>query len=195
MIDCTNDWMRDRLPELLHGRLNAMDRGALEVHLRNCASCAAELALLRRARSAMADVPAVDVAAIVRALPQPPQRTGPTLVVSRSPVAVRRAERATRWRPSAWAPAAAIAATLLLIVGLPIAGRRLADPAGGGSAPAVTVADSGVPQGATTVARSVVSELPADELRALIDELETMEALPALEPDPVLVNVGAEETL
>ena len=206
MTDCTNDRMRDLLPDLLHGRLAAVDRGALEAHLRSCAACAAELTLLRDARTAMADVPAVDVAAIVRALPRPSARPGPTLVVSPSPAAPAvGVARAARWRrPVYWAPAAALAATLLLAVGIPVASRYGAD-AGTGSV-AATAGDTGAARPAATVAhaggstvqpaaRSWLSDLPSDEISALIDELETVEALPTVEPEPVLVNVGTEEAL
>ena len=103
-----------------------------------------------------------------------------------------------------WAPAAALAATLLLAVGIPMASRFGANT-GTGSVTA-TVGDTGAARPAATVARAGastgqpaarawLSDLPSDEISALIDELDTVEALPTVEPEPVLVNVGTEEAL
>lgn len=68
MNDCPNADVRDLLPELLHGRLDAAARASVEAHVAACADCAAELALLRNLRSAMG-TPKVEVASIVAALP------------------------------------------------------------------------------------------------------------------------------
>lgn len=72
MTDCPNVEMRELLPELLHDALPAAERGRVEAHLATCEMCAAELAVLREARRAMARVrvPAIDTARIVAALPR-----------------------------------------------------------------------------------------------------------------------------
>jgi len=56
MNDGVNAEFRDALPDLLHGRLNALDRATLTAHVESCADCRAELALLGEAR-ASAPVP------------------------------------------------------------------------------------------------------------------------------------------
>lgn len=94
MIDCPNGMMRDRLPDLLHGRLGAAERAEVEAHVRGCAECEAELALLAELRGVLHAAPAVDTAAIVAALP---------------PAASRSSVHASRTRWSAWRAAAAIA--------------------------------------------------------------------------------------
>ena len=68
MNDCTNADVRDLLPDLLHGRLDAAARASVEAHVAACADCAAELAVLRNLRSATG-TPKVDIASIVAALP------------------------------------------------------------------------------------------------------------------------------
>src|SRR5687767_12362292 len=111
MTDCSNVEMRERLPDLLHGRLEGAARVEVPAHLATCEACAAELALLREARRALDRAPAVDVARIVAALPR--QGTVP-LTVSRGGGAastpVRRA--APAWRRYA------VAAGLLLAAGV-----------------------------------------------------------------------------
>ena len=69
MTDCEKAEVRDLLPDLVHGRLDAVARGAVERHVRECAECGAEVALLRELRSALHSSPPVDVAAIVAAVP------------------------------------------------------------------------------------------------------------------------------
>ena len=68
MNDCPNADVRDRLPDLLHNRLDGAARASVEAHVAACADCAAELALLSDVRKSW-DTPKVDVAAIVAALP------------------------------------------------------------------------------------------------------------------------------
>ena len=65
MTDCPNAEMRDRLPDLLHERLEKSVRAAVMAHVDQCEDCRAEMTLLRDARSALSPaVPAIDVAAI-----------------------------------------------------------------------------------------------------------------------------------
>ena len=70
MSECTNGEMRDLLPELVNGRLDAMTQLAVEAHVAECEECAAELELLRALRPALLRGPVVDaakIAATVRA--------------------------------------------------------------------------------------------------------------------------------
>lgn len=69
MTDCPNAEIRDLLPDLVHGRLDAATRADVERHVRDCAECTAEVTLLRELRSALHASPRVDVAAIVAAVP------------------------------------------------------------------------------------------------------------------------------
>lgn len=69
MTDCPNAEVRDLLPDLVHGRLDAGSRADVERHVVHCAECAAEVALLRELRGAFQASPRVDVAAIIAAVP------------------------------------------------------------------------------------------------------------------------------
>ena len=69
MNDCPNAAVRDLLPDLVHGPLRGDARLMVEAHLPSCADCQAELGLLRDLRGALRRTPAVDVAAIVAAVP------------------------------------------------------------------------------------------------------------------------------
>ena len=75
MTDCPNGDIRELLPDLLHGRLDATERAAVEAHLRACEVCRDELELLPRMQSALRRAPSVDVAAILAQIPpyRPPQ--------------------------------------------------------------------------------------------------------------------------
>src|SRR6476646_10419900 len=69
MTDCPNGDVRDLLPDLLHDRLAPAVRQEVEAHVRDCAECRNELALLRSMRSSLRRAPVVDVAAIASAIP------------------------------------------------------------------------------------------------------------------------------
>ncbi|HUQ84129.1 MAG TPA: zf-HC2 domain-containing protein [Gemmatimonadaceae bacterium] len=71
MSDCANVEMRELLPELAAGTLDASTRARVEGHLVGCAECASELETLRNVRRAFAVTPALDVRRIVAALPKP----------------------------------------------------------------------------------------------------------------------------
>ena len=68
MTDCTNNTMRDLLPELAHDALSADDAARVRAHIASCAACAAELRILSAAGELFANAtPKVDTAAIVAA--------------------------------------------------------------------------------------------------------------------------------
>src|SRR5471032_794900 len=93
MTDCPNAEIRDRLPDLLHERLDESVRTAVMAHVADCADCREELELLRGVRSALlARTPRVNVSQIVAALPKPSARA--------VPAAARRARRID-WRIAA----------------------------------------------------------------------------------------------
>lgn len=98
MRDCMKASVRDRLPDLLHGRLPASERAEVEQHVASCADCSAELDLLRAVRGAV-PTPVVDVERIVAALP----RRG------------RRGRRRVRWQGGRVASLVAAAVVLLAL--------------------------------------------------------------------------------
>lgn len=191
MTECPNGEMRDRLPDLLHDRLSGAERVAVEAHVASCAECRAELALLGRLRASMRRAPAVDVGAVVGALP-----------AYRAP--------ARRGTVGGWRAAAAIAALTVgggtLLVARQQAGRSAA-PVVVSRQPSVVerpapvtevapaqrpAAAQGAP-GAQRVAQSAsrhelavggaVTDLSDRELAAVLDDLESLDALPSASVD------------
>jgi anti-sigma factor RsiW len=70
MSECTSGELRDLLPELVNGRLDAEMQQEVEAHVASCTECAEELALLRSLRPALVRSPVIDtqgIAAAVRA--------------------------------------------------------------------------------------------------------------------------------
>jgi hypothetical protein len=59
MTDCPNVDVRERLPDLLQGALGPGLRAAVLAHVAQCADCAAELDVLRRAREVLPRAPSV----------------------------------------------------------------------------------------------------------------------------------------
>ena len=108
MFDCSNVEMRDLLPDLVTGLLDAPTRARVEQHLQTCAECASELETLRLVRAAFASAPAVDTRRIAAALPKPPARTRVS-TASTTPV--------RRWMD--WRVAAAL--TMITVGGLSVA--------------------------------------------------------------------------
>src|SRR6185503_20767170 len=87
MSDCLNVEMRELLPEYLNGTLAATRRAEVEAHLAGCAECADELTVLRLVREAYAaEAPAVNVNAIVAALPRGAARPATRTVQAGAPV-------------------------------------------------------------------------------------------------------------
>ncbi len=70
MNDCPNADIRDLLCNAVHDTLSADDRRRVDAHVASCADCAAELALLHRARVILSRSAAqVDVGRIAAAIP------------------------------------------------------------------------------------------------------------------------------
>lgn len=77
MTDCDNARMRDRLPDLLHGRLGADDTAAVRQHVARCAACRDELALLGQV-AALTPKVAIDTARISAAIPRYTAKRSPS---------------------------------------------------------------------------------------------------------------------
>ena len=179
MSDCLNVEIRESLPEYLNGTLSATRRAEVETHVAACAECADELAVLRLVREAYAEVPAVNVNAIVAALPRRGARSAMRTPVQRS------------WRRShAFQIAAAVSFIALGGISLAVARSFFT-----GNVPVVE-RDTLVANGAETPAISFaggVSDLGDEDLEALLTALETIEALPVTETsDPPLTGSGRQ---
>lgn len=178
MTDCPNGEIRDQLPDFVHDQLSPRARAAVAAHVAQCAACTAELTLLRELRERLRAGPTVDVARIVAALPAPSRGL--------------RDSRRFDWRV-----AAAIAALVVGGGSAAIVSSRLRET----DVPASPVAQRTTPeaprvQQVATSGISIDADLTgatAVELRALLEDLETFDGLPAGEPDPATGTSGVGE--
>lgn len=184
MSDCLNVEIRELLPEYLGGTLSAARRAEVDAHVASCAECADELAVLRLVREAYAESPAVNVKAIVAALPRKAAR--PAMRPVQAGASVGRSWR----RSQAFQIAAAVSFITLGGISLAVARSFF-----NGNPSAVTP-DTVVAVGAETPAISFaggVSDLGDEDLEALLTALETIEALPVTETsDPPLSGSGRQ---
>lgn len=177
MSDCTNIEMREWLPELLHGRLDAGARAGVERHLESCGECRAEYELLLSARASLQSLMPVDKRAILAALPRAGARQAAPALHARS----------------VWRVAAAVA--VLVLGGLSFnAVRESPDgrvtAVGDSTGPGVDTGDV-VAIADTPIAGSRGSlpgepgfpDLADDDLEALIGALDQLEAAPHVDPE------------
>jgi anti-sigma factor RsiW len=194
MRDCVNGDVRDRLPELVHGRLEGAERATVESHVAECPDCAAEAALIRLvAGSAALATPRMDTRRIAAALPAP---------ILSSPAPLRRIAGASWMR---WAAGLVIAAAGIGAVQLfggaerqNVASAERELPANSGERAIVRPVGSGVSGYTVGASRSGlvlvggIDALSLDQLEALVLGVETLSAVPALEPDAVPLSAGEE---
>jgi anti-sigma factor RsiW len=206
MNDCTNAEMRDQLPDLLHERLDASTRAAVMAHVGDCVDCRDELQLLRDVSAVMTrGTPRVDVSYVVGALPLPPRRTA-------APAAKRRAVW-TDWRVAAAVTLMVAGGTSLALLNLnstPDASVRVGDTSritttAVTPVPAASSNDTpvvSVPATNRTVAATAETPVPAEandsrfsdldeqQLKALLGDIEKLQAVPVTEPEPVMIRVS-----
>jgi Putative zinc-finger len=202
MSECTNGELRDLLPLLVNGGLDAEMLEAVETHVASCTECAEELALLRSLRPALMRGPAIDtqrIAAAVRA------RTAGS--ASRSPV---RAGISMRWRVAIAAAALLAVSTLSHVMGT----HRSSGTQNVAVAPVprAVAADTPVQEppkhfavatphftprasSPTTVTSSGVldnvSDLSDDDARVLTASLDELSSVPDADPSPGIDPLGA----
>ena len=173
MSDCPNVEMREALPELLHGRLDVVHAARVREHVAVCAECAAELELLERVWRTYAKAPAIDTAAIVRALPVPHARRSSSLGVLRLAAAI----------------VIILAGALVLRT---VVGRNASQPEQmvlvprDSALPALPVPNTPL---ALAMSVSDVDDLDAEELEALLSALDRIDAAPVAEPDTLIGSV------
>lgn len=219
MNDCVSAEMRDVLPDAVHGRLDAAKLAEVEAHVASCDACAAELELLRAVVASMPIVPAMDVQRIVTALPVAAKQglllhRGTPEPASESRPPVGRSQ--SMWSNPLLRVAAAVgvvaAGGLSLLVGrdvlnpeaqvggndrrVAVTSRPVAAPS-----PATTVAPSApvvvesppsapVPGAGAGLLMSEVDELSDEHLVALLSEMDSIDALPDIEPETVAPAVA-----
>ena len=218
MNDCSNAEIRDRLPDLLHERLDAPMRAVVVAHVAECVECRDELELLRGVhKTLIARTPRVDIAYIVGALPKAP--------------APRREIRPAIPAPRRWSDWRIAAAVTVLVAGgsslavlrrgpspadtraqitdstpsrsvariAPESGMAAQTPAGilsANSTPAASIA--ALDDGTEDVVDGRFGGLSPEQMQALLGEIDKLQAVPVTEPEPVTIRVdlnpsGAEE--
>jgi anti-sigma factor RsiW len=212
MIDCPNGDVRDLLPDFLHGRLDASVRAEVEQHLAGCEACRHELSLLRDLRVTMDRGPRVRVDAIAAAIPPyraPVRRSSATgwraaaaitaIAVGGTSMLLLR-DRGTD-TGSVVTPRVAVEAESIRERGsAEIAGARPSSGATTSTSPGVgrSVADPASDRGdrgELAMAGGAIGELSDGELSALVEGIESLEALPSAEVEsmePLAAGVQEE---
>jgi anti-sigma factor RsiW len=207
MFDCANVEMRELLPELAAGTLDADARARVEAHVAGCAECASELETLRLVRASFTGAPVLDTRRIVAAIPRPP------LQGSRPASPTPRVARWVDWRIAA-------ALTMITVGGLSVAvtQRHRTDRRGPIDSAVVSDIDSAVrmteaptppsqprasdtgrvrpPTGTTRPTQAAskaqlafgrdddLDDASLRELLAVLDEIDRGPVAPSAEPDP-----------
>ena len=196
MNNCTERDIQEMLPDLLHGKLDADARAQVEAHVASCAECREELEVLRTVKSAAVFIPAIDVDRVVSQISP-----------YRMPVPERRVP--ARSRAVAWLVAASLAVVVAGGGSVLLIQQKRADQ------PAVAIHDSRTrqaPVGPETTAQGIlksgvllqprvdtelahphalalataVDGLSDSNLRQLMNDLNSFDALPATEPGPAI---------
>jgi anti-sigma factor RsiW len=191
MNKCTELDIQEMLPDLLHGTLGADARAQVEAHVASCEDCAGELQVLRTVKSAAVFIPAIDVDSVVRQIP--PYRA-----------IVPAAQAPARSRLVSWLVGASLVVvvlgggSLLMIQKAPTVGPvasavrpRLPTESGNPSDVAKTIARTGPTISAAPVPHALalasgVDRLSDNNLRQLMNDMDSFDALPATEPGPAI---------
>ena len=190
MNSCNEIEIREMLPDLLHGSLDAGAKARVERHVAGCEECGEELDVLRTVKDAAIFAPTIDVNRVVGHV-APYAKIVPVV------------EAPARSRVVSWL----VAASFLVVI------------AGGGSLLVVQQKDSRVPYASISPRRPVdvtpvpirepsprtaavapvgkpathalalgtgVETLTDNNIRQLMSDMDSFDALPASEPEPVM---------
>jgi anti-sigma factor RsiW len=197
MNKCTENEIKELLPDLLHRTLAADARARVEAHLASCEECREELEVLRTVQSAAVFAPMISVDSVVRRIP-PYQKIVPVV------------ERPATTRVVSWLVAASMAiavvggGSLILARGeLRNVARSVVTAPSGPAAPAQGTSDPLAPVQSISPAQTAIETaqphtpalaLAADvdglsdgSLEQLMTEMAQFDALPATEGDPVIL--------
>ena len=204
MNKCTDSDIQELLPDLLHGALAGAEKVRVEAHVATCESCQEDLDVLRTVKSAAVFAPSIDVDRVVRQIP--PYRA-----------IVPAAEAPARTRVASWLVAATLA--LFVVGGGSVLVTRQTSPAtqivGGGARVSQQIATT--PQAVPSKAVAVTPDQKIPEPTAsshphalalaaeadglsdgglvqLMNDMDTFDALPGSEPEPV-ISVDSGDSL
>jgi hypothetical protein len=191
MNKCRELDIKEMLPDLLHGKLDADARARVEAHIASCGECAEELEVLRTVKSAAVFIPAIDVDSVVRQIP--PYRA-----------IIPAVQAPARPRFVSWLVAASLVVvvlgggSLLMIQKAPTVGPvasvlpsdGLAQPEKPGAiaqvGPSKEPAVSPTPVPHALALASAVDGLSDNNLQQLMNDMNSFDALPVTEPGPAI---------
>lgn len=204
MNKCTDSDVQELLPDLLHGALAEAEKVRVDAHVATCESCQEDLAVLRTVKTAAVFAPSIDVDRVVRQIP-PYRAIVPAI------------EAPARTRVASWL----VAATLALFVvgggsvlmtrqnssgtsvrGSSVDGGALVattPPSAASKAPAATLIPKITEPAASSHPHALALAAEADGLSdgglvQLMNDMDTFDALPGSEPDPV-ISVDSGDSL
>jgi len=190
MNKCMELDIQEMLPDLLHRSLDAATMQRVEAHVASCESCVEELEVLRTVKDAAIFAPTIDVNAVVGQIP--PYRK----IVPASQLPAR--SRMLSWLVAAGLMIVVAGGGSLLMVQpknavtrvtsanspSPSATNSVGSPA---PAPAANIASTTRAPAAHALALGAgVEELSDSNLRQLMNDMDTFDALPNAEPEPVI---------
>lgn len=196
MNDCTDNDIREMLPDLLHGALGAGAVERAEAHLASCEQCRAELQVLRTVRSAAVFAPTIDIDQVVGRIP-PYSQIVPAVEAPARP-------RLISWLVAATVAIAVVGFGSMLVTrqGATTAPTSVATTPPSATFPAQpTPVASKTPGTAASSARGVATQpshthalavaadvdgLSDGNLVQLMSDMNRFDALPATESDPVI---------
>jgi anti-sigma factor RsiW len=204
MNKCTDSDIQEMLPDLLHGALDEAEKVRVDAHIATCDSCREDLDVLRTVKSAAVFAPSIDVDGVVRQI-APYRAIVPAV------------EAPARTRVASWL----VAATLALFV---VGGGSVLMTRQNSSGTSVADGGTRVPKQIATTETSAQSTVPAATptpkitvpvasphphalalaaeadglsdggLVQLMNDMDTFDALPGSEPDPV-ISVDSGDSL
>ncbi|MGZ3435619.1 MAG: zf-HC2 domain-containing protein [Gemmatimonadaceae bacterium] len=204
MNKCTDSDIQELLPDLLHGALAGAEKVRVEAHVATCESCQEDLDVLRTVKSAAVFATSIDVDRVVRQIP--PYRA-----------IVPAVEAPARTRVASWLVAATVA--LFVVGGGSVLVTRQNSPAtqvvdGGvkssqqiattqastpSKAPVATPTPKITEPAASSHPHALALAAEADGLSdgglvQLMNDMDTFDALPGSEPEPV-ISVDSGDSL
>lgn len=202
MNKCMELDIQELLPDLLYRRLDAGAKARVEAHLASCGACREDLNVLRTVKAAAIFAPEIDVEGVVRQIP--PYRAIVLATGSRA-----------RPRAVSWLVAASLIVVIagggsllmiqqrnpvsrVAIIGHPDQAHRAGPGPVPSTRPAVRlaprpVAPSEPPTHALAMATGV-DGLSDNDLRQLMNDMNSFDALPATEPEPV-ISLGSGDNV
>jgi anti-sigma factor RsiW len=203
MNKCTDSDIQELLPDLLHGALAEAEKARVEAHVATCESCQEDLDVLRTVKSAAVFAPSIDVDRVVRQIP--PYRA-----------IVPAVEAPARTRVASWLVAATLALFVVgggsvLVTRQNSSGTSVQAPAVDSGAPVASAQSSAPARVAVATPNPRITEPASSHPHALalaaeadglsdrglvqlMNDMDTFDALPGSEPDPV-ISVDSGDSL